>query len=286
MADYIMNGEGNFFYQLERASPFKWLTCTGVGDIDIPMGDRTPIYCPDPLNSGHYKIDGFVKGDAGAGTYSLSRPLQTVYNWLMNLKCDFQGRVNWVCRGNRMDPQNYEVACIMNRSEFSRRGIPVPVRAPDGSDARVLTNGDVSFLDLLWIYSLAIDRQAVTNTADGNAVFFLPERCEDRCGAARALCEEGIVGTDNPEYPGDLYGTEMKYTKNGGATWGLAPTDPFVYGGDIYAVFMFETLTGARWLAFRGTPVLGAPAECAWSTDYGVTWDNTYFCLCVPNHSG
>lgn len=276
MADYIMNGEGNFFYQLKRSTPFKWLTCTGVGDIDIPMGDLTPMYCPDPLNSGDYKIEGFVRGDAGQGTYSIERPLMGVYNWLLELKCDFQGRINWVCRGNRQDPRNWEIACILHHSEATRKGIPQPVRALDGSDARVRTTLDVGFTELIWIYSLVINRQTVTNTADGRSVFFLPERCEDRCGSARDLCEYGIIGTENPSYPGYLYDTEVKYTKNSGSSWAASATDPFAYGGDIYAVYMFETSSGSRWVVFRGTPVLGAPAECAYSENEGGTWANVY----------
>lgn len=276
MADYIMNAEGNFFYQLQRSSPFSWLTCTGVGDISLPAGDRTPMYCPDPLNSGVFKIEGFVRGDRGAGTYSLSKPLVGVYNWLMELKCDFQGRINWVCRGNRMDPRNWEIACIMHQSEISRRGVANPARLPDGSDARVLTNADISFIELLWLYNLTIERQTVTNTADGRAIFFLPERCEDRCGPARGLCEYGIIGTENPSYPGYLYDSEVKYTKTGGASWAQAATDPFAYGGHIYAVYIFETVAGQRWIVFRGSPVVGAPAECAVSEDEGATWTNVY----------
>lgn len=276
MADYIMNAEGNFFYQLERSEVFSWLTCTGVGDIEVPMGDLTPMYCPDPLNSGTFKIVGFVRGDAGAGTYSLSKPLQGVYNWLMEQECDFQGRINWVCRGNRMDPQNYEIAVVMHHSEVNRKGVSNPARLPDGNDARVLTTADMSFTELVWLYSLVINRQSVSNTADGRSVFFLPQRCEDRCGPARGLCEYGIIGTENPSAPGYLYDSEVKYTLTGGGSWAASAVDPFAYGGDIYAVYMFETASGSRWVVFRGSEVAGAPAECAYSTDRGASWTNVY----------
>jgi photosystem II stability/assembly factor-like uncharacterized protein len=270
--DYILNAEGGFFYQLKRSEAFAWLTCTGVGDIDIPMGDATPMYCPDPLNSGRFRIEGFVRGDAGPGTYRIERPLFSVYTWFMHRKSAFQGRVNWTCRGSRMDPQNYEIAVILHGSEPTRRGVANPTRLPDGTNARVLVNSDLNFIQELWLYRLRIARQTVINTANGNSVFFLPERPEDRCGPARDLCEYGIIGLDRAA--GYLYDSEVKYTKTGGSTWIMATVDPFTWGGHISKVWIFETLSGSRWVTFRESPVIGAPAESAYSVDEGVSWAN------------
>ncbi len=270
--DFITSAEGNFFQQTERANPFGWLTCTGVGDIDIPLGDRTPQYCQDPLSSGKFKIVDYIRGEPGAGTYSLTKPLSKVANWLLELECDFVGRINWVCRGVRQDPRNYEVAVLMLDSGAIRKGIPAPVAMAGADEARVNTNMDVNFSLPMVLYHLAWAQQEVTNTADAWAVYFMPQRCEDRCGPARGLCEVGIIGLDGPG--AYIYEAEIKKTLNGGADWDAAPTDPYTWGGRTEAVYILETVSGRRFIVWRGEPVIPQPAECSYSDDDGVTWTN------------
>jgi hypothetical protein len=269
--EFYTNEEGNLFVQTSRASPMGWLTCTGVGDIAIPRGDRTPQYCPKPGASGAWEIVGFIKGDAGAGTYSLTKPLANVYNFLIEQKCSFAARINWVCAGLREDPRNYEVALVMPDNEASSSGITNPVRTPDGTAARVLTNMDLSFMNGLMLYPLVTRRQTVTNTANGNSVFFLPELCESRCKNQRALCEVGVIGLDRSA--GYLYDAEVKVTEDG-FTWAAAATDPFTYGGNVGPVLAFDIRDGQRLIVFRSEPVVGAPAEAAYSDDLGATWTN------------
>lgn len=271
---FFTNLEGNFFVQTDRTEPFSWLTCTGVGDIEVPEADQTPEYCPDPLNSGVFVIEGFVAGDPSAGTYSLTKPLVSVYNFLLEQKCPFVGRVNWVGRGSRSIPSNYEIACLMIDSVPSRRGLGEPVRAPGGGSARVLSTMDLSYTTFMMIYRLTAQRQTVTNTADAYDVFFLPERCQDRLGDGRDACEVGFIGLENAA--GYLYDAEVKKTTDGGATWAATAIDPFTYGGAIHAITAFETVDGHRIVAFRGEGVGGAQAECAVSEDGGATWTNHF----------
>lgn len=277
---FITNAEGNYFVQSQRSERFVWLTCTGVGDLELPAtAELTPVYCPDPLNSGDFKIDGFIKGDVGMGTYSLEKPLATVYNFLLEEPCPFGGRINWVCRGIRQDERNYEIAVVMPDSTPGRRSIRNPVRSPGGTEERVMTNLDLSFPDALMIYHLQIVRQVLTNTVPANAIYFLPQRCEDRCGAARGLCETGVMGLDGSGYLGYVlypYDSEIKKTFNGGAAWAPTATDPYTYGGNTSAILMMETSGGGiRIIAFRSQSVPGAPAESAYSDDLGVTWNNS-----------
>lgn len=271
---YTTNAEGNYFTQERLAAVFEWLTCTGVGDVEIPEGDRTAVYCPDPANSGQFVIEGFIRGDKGAGTYTLTKPLVNVFNFLLETLCEHNGRINWVCRGNRQDPRNYEFAMLLLEAAPSRRGVSAPVREPDGTDARVNSTLDLSFTDFLMVYHLSILRQALTNIADANAVFFFPARCEDRCGPARGTCEEGFIGMDREA--GYLYDAEVKKTHDYGSNWAPTALDPFSYGGNIGAVLGIETITGERIIVFRGEAVAGAPAECAYSDNWGGAWVNIF----------
>lgn len=270
---FITNLEGNFFYQLKRSVPFSWLTCTGVGDVDMPEGEPDPVYCPDPLNSGKVMIDGFIRGEAGSGTYSLVKPLVSTRNFLLNTKCKLVGRVNWICRANRQDPNNYEVALLMTDSEFRRRGIAAPV-SHEPPEARVNTNADLSFIKAMMLHRICIVQQAVDNTANGNSIHFLPARCEDRCGPARDMCEVGIMGLIGPG--AYLYESEIKKTEDGGSNWAQTATDPYAYGGDTGPVLQFDSISGVRFVVFRVEAVVGAPAECGVSDDRGVTWGNRF----------
>jgi hypothetical protein len=276
MPKFISNAEGNMFVQAQRSEVPEWLTCTGVGDIEIPEAELTPQYCPDPLNSGEFKIEGFSKGDKDMGTYSMEKPLSAVYNFLLETPCPFAGRINWVCRGIRPNVRNYEVAIIMPDSYPNRRGIRAPVRTPDGTEARVLTTLDLNFPDALMLYHLTMVQQTVSNTVAANAVYFLPQRCEDRCGKARGLGQVGAIGLDGSGYLGLYsypYDSEIKLTTDYGSTWSAATTDPYTFGGNTSQIMLMETSgDGIRIIAFRGSSVPGAPAECSYSDDWGVTW--------------
>jgi len=225
------------------------------------------------MDSGKFKIDGSIKGEPGFGTYSLTKPLAGVANFLLELNCKMVGRVNWVCRGNRKDPRNYEVAVVMLESEATAKGIPGAARGSADSEGRVNTTLAVNFTEWSMLYHLAMNRQTVINIADGNAVWFFPMRCEDRCGPAIGLCEEGIMGLNGEV--GYLYDSEIKKTHNGD-TWAATASDPFTWGGNVRALIGLETVSGLRYVVFRGAGVPAAPAECAYSDDLGVTWTNIF----------
>ncbi len=271
----IVNGEGNFFVQEEAGvDEFEWLTCTGVGDIEIPEGDRTPEYCPDPLNSGQFRIEGYTQGDAGVGTYELTKPLALVWNYLLEqMNCEMQGRINWTARGVREDHRNYELAVVMLQSVFQSRRIVNPVRGPGAADARVDTNGRMAFANAAMLYPLEWDQHSLSNTVAANSIYFLPRRCADRVGSRRDILEIGVMGMDRGA--GYLYDSEVKITIDGD-TWTAAAVDPFSYGGNIFTHLVLETRDGERILVFRGEPVAGAPVEAAYSEDRGATWTNIF----------
>jgi photosystem II stability/assembly factor-like uncharacterized protein len=273
MMSFLTNLEGNFFTQTERGKRHEWRTCTGVGDVDYPEGEPSPVYCPDPLNSGLLAIEGYVSGEQGAGTYTLTKPLVPTWNFLWELDCKFVGRVNWVCRGVRKNPANYEIALLLVDSEFRRRGITNPVGF-EPPESRINTNADMVYTTPLMLHRICITRQTVDNDADAYGVHFLPQQCEDRCGPARGLCEYGIIGLDSDDLY--LYESEIKKTKNGGASWAETALDPYSYGGGTHKVLQMETIDGVIYIVFRGSAVAGIPAECGISDDYGATWNNVF----------
>lgn len=266
---FTTNAEGNFFVQPDLLERFKWLTCTGVGDIDIPKGDLTAVECPDPLKSGQFKIEGYIRGSAGSGTYSLTKPLAQVYNFLLERNCEFPARVNWASRGSRQDPNNYKMAAIMIGNEFSSGRIVNPVARTGDEESRVDTQGDVSFTLLYMLYKLTMNRITVANTSDALKVYFMPEECATPDFPARDMCEVGLIGCDAS---GSIYDSEVKFSEDGSSfveTDGVPFTNPGETGGGVLAL---DIATGRKLLCWRSESIVGQPAEGSYSTDDGETW--------------
>jgi len=270
-SDLFFSSEGDFFVQTERGEVFEHLTCLRVGDLPLPQGDLTPVYCPNPAQKGKFKIEGFVRGEPATPTTTLTRPLTTVANWLLEQKCAFEGWITYGCGGSRALPENYQLGVLVYGMQISNsRILAEAVAMEPGENARVMTDAELSYLDRRIVYQIAFARQSLANTVAANAIAFLPERCEDRCGAARGLCEQGYMVMD-----GLMYNSEVKKTTDGGATWAECSSDPFTYGGgDASDIVVVEIANGHRAIVSRGSTTMGEPAEVSITEDWGTTWNN------------
>lgn len=269
---FITNAEGNFYVQTNRLDRMAWLTCTGVGDLEIPVGDLTPVECPDPLKSGDFKIDGYIRGSAGSGTYTLTKPLAKVYNFLLEHNCAFPARIGWATRGSRQDPNNYIAAVVLIGNEFSRRRILNPVARTGDEEARVDTEAEIAFTIPYVIYPLTCNRITVANTSDALTVYFMPQECADRDFEGRNLCDVGLVGCDAT---GSIYDAEIKFTEDGDVfveTDGVPFANPGEAGGGVLAL---DIATGRKLLTWRSESIVGQTAEGSYSTDDGETWTDT-----------
>jgi len=275
-----VSGEGDLFVQEEWTEVFEHLACVDVGDITLPMGDVTPMYCPDPAQKGKFKIEDFVRGEAGAGTYTLTRPLSTVANWLLEIECSFEALLTYACAGLRATPENYDIAAVVFGNYPTSSTLSTPVVMEPGGNVRINTNMDVSFIDRRLVYRLALVQQEMDNLYDAYDVAFLPKKCADKCSGAIGLCEIGYMALgDGAEFYGEL-NSEVKYTKNYGSTWTQTLADPFTYGGGACCVVVLMTADGHIVIVGRGEIIDGggggSPAETAWSTDWGTTWNNVW----------
>lgn len=256
MGEFFTAGEGDFFVQENRSEVFAHLACVGVGDLSLARGDLTPVYCPDPTQKGKFVIEGYISGEPGVNTVTLTKPLARKANFLLEVLCDFVGWVTYGC-GARGDPENYLLGVLLFGMQVSNsRILAEAVAAAPDAEARVTTNADISYADRLLVYLLAFARQGVNNTAIANAIAFLSQRCEDKCGPARDLCEQGYMALD-----AGLYDSEIKYTINSGANWVEVTTGPFAQGGSASDVVLLETSAGHRAVFSRGTSVTATPAE-------------------------
>ncbi len=270
----ITRGQGNLFIQDDWTEDFYLLTCTGVGDVTVPSGDLTAKYCPDPEHSGDFMISSYIRGEAGMVSTTLTRPLSSVYNFLLENKCGGNALITWICEGARELPSRYILAALLYNFSFSGdRVLGQPVAAETGDNDRVSVNANIQAAALRMIYGLEWVQQTLRNTADANGVVFLPEKCASDCSDERGLCEIGFLGLD-----GSQYNSEVKYTLDFGSNWTQTTVDPFAYnGGDSGKPIVFELSGGTeRVIVPRISQAVGEYAEVAITEDRGVTWANVY----------
>lgn len=270
----IYRSQGHLWVQDDWTEDFYLLTCTGVGDVTVPSGDLTAKYCPDPEHSGEFMISGYIRGEAGLVSTTLTKPLSSVYNFLLENKCGGNALITWLCEGAADTPYRYILAALLYNFSFSGdRTLGQPVAAEPGDNERVSVNATLNATALRMIYAQEWARQTLSNTADANGIAFLPEKCASDCSDERALCEIGFMGLD-----GSQYNSEVKYTIDSGATWTQTTVDPFAYnGGDSGKPVLFELSGGTeRAIVPRISMAVGEYAEVAFTEDRGVTWSNVY----------
>lgn len=273
MTEEIHPGEGNVFLQTSPSTAYAFLTCTDVSDISQPQGGATTTYKPDVNHSGKFKVSGSIEGSPGAVTFTLTRPLSTVVNYLLEQKCPPNIRINWVCRGQRNSITNYQLGVVLYNAKITSKSIVRPVAAtPDNNTQRVNTGAEMSADGFTMVYQLSGSRQTLTSTTHAYTIAFRPEECTSKCGTRVDFADEGWLGLESDSY---TVGYALK-TVNGGSTW-AAPTDlTDIFGdaGDVSDILFIETYSGYRVILSRGSAVGGAPAEIAYSDDGGVSWTN------------
>ena len=268
MSSFIQGLDGDFFYQESLANNWEHLDCVSVADLPLPLGDLTNIYCPDPARKGQVVTAGQLRGDPGAGTTTIDRPLSSVANWLFERRCPFNGLVTWACDGIRTVPENYEVAAVLFDVNPTQVSLAAPVVRERGEDARILTPVELSYTGLYLVYHLAVNTISISNTAAANGIVFLPEQCESKCANARSMCEEGYMTLD-----GTLYDAEVKKTKNG-TTWYQTADDPFEEGGDSTSPVVFTRWDGHRLVIARLSASTYLGAEISYTENEGIDWTN------------
>jgi len=246
-----------------------------VGDLPLPLGDLTAVYCPNPASKGKFIIAGYVAGEPGLGSTTLTRPLSTVANWLLENDCGFEAFVTYACRGTRALPLNYDIGVVLFGAMPTTSVLAAAVAQQPAEDGRINTTAEINYIDRRLIYLLILQPQALTNTTDANAVAFLPKACESRCGPARGLCEVGFMAMDALGV--GAYQAEIKFTLDGGANWLITDGDPFFYGiGNVSDILVIETADAHRVIVSQGSTQPGEFAEISYSEDYGANWTSVW----------
>ena len=265
MTDFINRQEGNLFIQLDPSLEYLFITCTGVGDITIPKGARTIKYEQDIPNSGQLVAAGAIQGVPDFVNLSITRPLSTVNNYLHEIDCPFNARVNWTCGGERDVLTNYELGALIFDSAFTTGTVANPLTGGETENDRINTTGDVSGTRWTYIYPLAAARQTLTSTTEVYALAVVPSQCSSRCGSRIGLGQLVWAGLESSAYTVGY----LLFTDDYGATWQAPTNQPFSVAGDVSDIEIIKMQNGYRIVCSRGTPEGGNPAEISYSDDEG-----------------
>lgn len=268
MSDFVERYEGNLFIQTDPAAPFTFLTCTGVGNITIPKGARTIKYKQDLKRSGRLVAAGALQGVADFVTASITRPLSTVNNYLQEIACPFNARINWACRGARPLLPNYELSGLLFDAAFTTGTIENPLSGGETDNDRINTTGELSATRWTYIYPLSGARQAMAATSEVFALAVVPSECASKCGDRVGLGQIVWAGLSSTAYTIGYLLVTFDY----GATWAAPLNQPFSVSGDVSSIVIVDAQNGYRLIASRGNVEGGNPAEVSYTDDEGDTF--------------
>ena len=254
-------GKGRVWVQIEGpVSPWEYFGCYGMGDIAIPRGDKTLIYCPSRSRVDEWVPVGSYRGEAGPVTTSLNALLYEAANWLLKLNCPFNLAVRYGTCERPDDPTGWEKILHLEQSDITTRTIAQPTSRTPGDQQEVTTAADIAAEAFAEISRVNTSQQAidllgahVDNLLD--VVFCDAPNCGGTCGAYSEGCQVGwAVGA----------GGTLLYTPDGGSQW-YVMVPPAGWATDIIDAVCcagdFVLLTN------------GTQNEIAWSDDAGATWN-------------
>lgn len=266
-------GQGGLWVQVNGPNTEPvYMGCHLVGDIDIPKGDTTPIYCKDPSGPNRYQIVGSLRGAAGAPSTTITASVTDVLDQLERANCPFTIYINMSKRGRSDVFANFDRMFMMTGVTVTNEGLSGLVAREPEDDTRSDQTFDVSGEEFLRLKEYSINRQSQSETSNFNDITFCNDQaCRTTEDAAQESCELGFAVTDAATGSPSATANVM-VTQNGG-TWTASASDPFAAAEDISAVECFEFgRDTVRVIVARGTTDGSNPAEVAYSDDYGTTW--------------
>lgn len=249
-----------------------YLGCHDVGDIDEPLGDYTPRFCPDPTGVKKWRAVGEEYSPPEAVTTEITEDVTGALSVLREQKCPIPLYVNLVCGGRRDVFTNAEKTYILDVRRITNRTISnLLMRESDERAEQVFSLSAAP--PVFEVRTVTADSLNESETeALNDIVFCNEESCAGACGDAAGVCESGFAVAD----AGAAATANVIATTDGGVTWAATATDPFAADEDILSATCFRIdKDTVRWLVVRGPEAAPTnPLEIGYSDDSGATWTN------------
>jgi len=273
MAETLTSGDSSLWVQSDgpNTAPM-YIGCASLGDVDIPEGDITLIYCPDETKAGAFKVVGSIRGAGDAPSFSLEETMSDTLSEMEKIDPAFPFTMfaHKVRTGRRDNFSNYlRSQAFVNTKITSRGSTNIAARDPDETDASLNTY-DLEAEAVIKVTAQAISRQAISEVNNVDSIVFVGDaRPRTATTPARKSCQ---IGYASCAAGAGVTANVLKTTDSGG-TWTAAAADPFGIDEDCGDIVGLDL--GAdqfRVVVSRAETDAGAAAEVAYSDDSGATW--------------
>lgn len=271
MSDFYVAGEASIWVQPDGPNTMpRYLGCHGHGDIEVPEGDLTPLFCPDRTRTGRYEMAKLMRGEPDVPSTSLTVPVGPVLDYLEEWDCPGTIILNKMVSGRRDQFSNTQRSFVLYHVLRTGRTYSGLASRTPGDDTETLLEVPLAFQKLIVLQQLEGLEQEIGATLDLYAIAMVNDsRCGGEGGALTRPYDHIVVaGAADVAAEAELY-----VTQDAGVTWTVAAADPFAVAEDIAALAYFSVGADTRRiLAGRSTTDAGEPAEVAYSDDGGATW--------------
>lgn len=198
--------------------------CTMAGPIDQSLGDVTPIKCPSPDRFGVFDEVGFIQGEEGRPTTSLtalySIDLVTTLEELKRLRCPYDVHVNFGTCTDPTEDDTFQKKVIFEQSISTNYGTDELGAMSDADESQINETTDVSakeFFSVVPLTPVVRGEDVVTNPLNDVAICGAPEcgDCDDENNGCEVIY---AVGASSPGSPGTapdvIWSTDQAATLN------------------------------------------------------------------------
>ena len=270
----LLAGQSSIWIQPDGPNTLpEYLGCHSVGDIAIPKGDETLLYCPDPAQAGLYKVKNSFTGEPGAITATIETDLNKTADLLEDIgKCGLPIYIHKVSCGRRDVFTNFDRTFILNPAKVTNESLGNLVARDPNNEGESTQAFDLSSLELIRAFPLEAARVAISDTDDITGITVCgEERCEGDCGASQQISDYIYLATKALAASATNVANVLVSIR--GATFAAVAADPFAGGEDIQGIVCLRIARDTiRILVARGTTDAGGAAEIAYSDDNGATW--------------
>jgi photosystem II stability/assembly factor-like uncharacterized protein len=276
MNDYFDGDMGIIWVQPGGANTECFpIPCLNLDSIDEPWGDVVSRMCK--MGDGSYGVVHRSQGLPGESTFTLEMWLPKTRNWLQvqaARRCPMPVYYHAYQCGRPDTFLNYDYGELQKNSLITARNKGGLQRgmadAGEGPADMATMSFDLSAEPMPPEYWKLVEtvRAAEEDEALRDIAFCNVTQCLGPCGAAEAICNDGVIVADAASEET----AEVWFSADAGASWADSATDPFAASLDIAWVVCFQIdRDTTRILVGRGT-LDGGAASVSYSDDGGDTW--------------
>lgn len=280
MSQDFLAGQASLWIQPNGANTEpKYLGCHAIGDIPVPKGDTTLLWCPDPAQAGKFVVKNSFTGEPGTITTTIDTDLRSVADYLEDMAdegCPFNLFVHKVISGRRDVFSNFDRSFVLRKSKVTTRTLQKLASRNPADEGESTQSFDLSVDELLSVFNMEASRVSVSETEDLTAIAVAGEIiCADPNNTAQRPQDE--LWVSSKALTGSAANTADILRSSNDAAFAATTSDPFTGGMDVQGVVAFKiSRTTTRILVFNGTTQVSHPAECAYSDDLGATWTRVH----------